>query len=522
MDENNVPFPADPGSTATPTPVVAAPVPPPVPPAPSVPQPAPAPFNAPPPDFSAPPPAPHPSQLSAPPPAPAQFNAPPPDFTAPPPTPHPSQLSAPAPLAQFAPPQPAAPGTSDAWAQAAASGAQPATAGTPVDGWAPEPAKKSKTGPIVVGLLVVVLAIPVLAFAALSFLGSTVEESFTPIPFDGSSETAAPFESDGFGADTEPPEATTTSIAEPPAPVGDRFGNLVIQPDRTWNRPSDRQLDGIPATAWSDGDDLDVITWSVDDDGTGATVEDRIAHFAQRIGAAAPEEFNVLEVGGESFTSGFFPAFDPNLDSDSMIIAHEGDGGVAFVAMLTSSNEELQAAAQQYSGALTSIRYNQGSAGATPGTFVAGETYLSPNGQASVMTSPDWQTPTVGLNADANEINTFALPNFSTTFVNAQIVIIGRRSFASTSIDLEDALRIEAANANYEVQNFNTAQGPDGETVAIANLSESAGGVEVGVLMVIHQSRTGSSTALLITPLDRLGEAALAYQEQLETVRHLG
>ena len=511
MDENNVPFPADPGSTAIPTPVVAAPVLPPVPPAPSVPPPAPA-------QFGAPPPAP----FNAPPPAPAQFNAPPPDFTAPPPTPHPSQLSAPALPAQFAPPQPAAPGTADAWAQAAASGAQPATAGTPVDGWAPEPAKKSKAGPIVVGLLVVVLAIPILAFAALSVLGSTVEESFTPIPLDGSSETATPFESDGFVVNTETPEATTTSIAVAPEPVGDRFGNLVIQPDRTWNRPSDRQLDGIPATAWSDGDDLDVITWSVDDDGTGATVEDRIAHFAQRIGAAAPEEFNVLEVGGESFTSGFFPAFDPTLDSDSMIIAHEGDGGVAFVAMLTSSNEELQAAAQQYSRALTSIRYNQGTAGATPGTFVAGETYLSPNGQASVMTSPDWQTPTVALNADAEEINTFALPNFSTTFVNAQIVIIGRRSFASTSIDLEDALRIEAANANYDVQNFNTAQGPDGETVAIANLSESAGGVEVGVLMVIHQSRTGSSTALLITPIDRLDEAALAYQEQLETVRHLG
>ena len=186
----------------------------------------------------------------------------------------------------------------DAWAQAAAPGAQPAATAAPVDGWAPEPAKKSKTGLIVVGLLVVVLAIPVLAFAALSFLGSTVEESFTPIPLDGSSETAAPFESDGFGVDTETPEATTTSIAVAAEPVGDRFGNLVIQPDRTWNRPSDRQLDGIPATAWSDGDDLDVITWSVDDDGTGATVEDRIAHFAQRIGAAAPEEFNVLEVGG--------------------------------------------------------------------------------------------------------------------------------------------------------------------------------------------------------------------------------
>ena len=410
----------------------------------------------------------------------------------------------------------------DAWAQAAAPGAQPAATAAPVDGWAPEPAKKSKTGLIVVGLLVVVLAIPVLAFAALSFLGSTVEESFTPIPLDGSSETAAPFESNGFGADTEPPEATTTSIAEPPAPVGDRFGNLVIQPDRTWNRPSDRQLDGIPATAWGVGEDLDVITWSVDDDGTGATVEDRIAFFTDRLGAATPQEFNVLEVGGESFTSGFFPALDPNGESDSMIIAHEGDGGVAFIVLLSTSNEELQAAAQQYSGALTSIRYSQGSAGATPGTFVAGETYLTPNGQASVITSPDWQTPTVGLNSDAEEINTFALPNFSTPFVNAQITIDGRRKFASTSIDIEDALRLEAANANYEVQNFDTAQGPDGETIATATLSESVGGAEIGVLMVIHQSRTGSSRALLITPIDRLAEAALAYQEQLETVRHLG
>ena len=410
----------------------------------------------------------------------------------------------------------------DAWAQAAAPGAQPAATAAPVDGWAPEPAKKSKTGLIVVGLLVVVLAIPVLAFAALSFLGSTVEESFTPIPLDGSSETAAPFESNGFGADTEPPEATTTSIAEPPAPVGDRFGNLVIQPDRTWNRPSDRQLDGIPATAWGVGEDLDVITWSVDDDGTGATVEDRIAFFTDRLGAATPQEFNVLEVGGESFTSGFFPALDPNGESDSMIIAHEGDGGVAFIVLLSTSNEELQAAAQQYSGALTSIRYSQGSAGATPGTFVAGETYLTPNGQASVITSPDWQTPTVGLNSDAEEINTFALPNFSTPFVNAQITIDGRRKFASTSIDIEDALRLEAANANYEVQNFDTAQAPDGETIAIATLSGSAAGIEVGVLMVIHQSRTGSSSALLTTPIDRLAEAALAYQEQLETVRHHG
>ena len=410
----------------------------------------------------------------------------------------------------------------DAWAQAAAPGAPPAATAAPVDGWAPEPAKKSKTGLIVVGLLVVVLAIPVLAFAALSFLGSTVEENFTPIPLDGSSETAAPFESDGFGADTEPPEATTTSIAEPPAPVGDRFGNLVIQPDRTWNRPSDRQLDGIPATTWGVGEDLDVITWSVDDDGTGATVEDRIAFFTDRLGAATPQEFNVLEVGGESFTSGFFPALDPNGESDSMIIAHEGDGGVAFIVLLSTSNEELQAAAQQYSGALTSIRYSQGSAGATPGTFVAGETYLTPNGQASVITSPDWQTPTVGLNSDAEEVNTFALPNFSTTFVNAQITIDGRRKFASTSIDIEDALRLEAANSNYEVQNFDTAQGPDGETIAIATLSESVGGAEIGVLMVIHQSRTGSSRALLIAPIDRLAEAALAYQEQLETVRHHG